>query len=65
MSVNTVRPDAPADATCVGCGCTDSHACTDEWHDPCYWLKVDRNTKLGVCSLCPGFLSHPLTHDFN
>lgn len=52
-----------ADATCVGCGCTDSNACVDEFHETCHWLKVNRKTRLGVCSFCIPFLSHPLTHD--
>ena len=51
-----------AEATCIGCGCTDSHACVNEWHEPCHWLKVDRRAGLGVCSACPSFLTHPLTH---
>ncbi|MBN5215762.1 hypothetical protein [Serratia ureilytica] len=49
------------EATCVGCGCTDGHACLDEHHTPCHWLKVNRKTGLGVCSSCPTFISHPLT----
>jgi hypothetical protein len=49
------------EATCVGCGCTDGHACVDEHHPPCHWLKVNRKTGLGVCSSCPTFIGHPLT----
>ncbi|EBW2193940.1 hypothetical protein KZK20_002360 [Salmonella enterica] len=48
-------------ATCVGCGCTDNNACVNEYHDTCYWLKVNRQSGLGVCSFCIEFLSHPLT----
>lgn len=51
------------EATCVGCGCTDSHACVDENRNVCYWLKVNRETGLGVCSSCDFFLNHPLTDD--
>ncbi len=47
---------------CIGCGCTDNHACVNEWHEPCHWLKVDHRAGLGVCSACPSFLNHPLTH---
>lgn len=36
-------------ATCIGCGCDDNHACPLG----CSWLRVDRKTKLGVCSECP------------
>ncbi len=46
---------------CVGCGCTDGHACVDEYRTPCHWLKVNRKTGLGVCSSCPTFIGHPLT----
>jgi hypothetical protein len=49
------------EATCVGCGCTDSHACLDENHSPCSWLKVNRKTGMGVCSSCAAFLNHSLT----
>jgi len=49
------------EATCVGCGCTDSNACMDEFHETCYWLKVNRTTGSGVCSFCSDFLRHPLT----
>ncbi|ROC60411.1 hypothetical protein [Klebsiella quasipneumoniae] len=51
------------EATCVGCGCTDHNACVDENHTPCSWLKVNRETGLGICSSCPTFLNHSLTAD--
>ncbi len=51
------------EATCVGCGCTDHNACVDENRTPCSWLKVNRETGLGVCSSCPTFLNHSLTAD--
>ncbi|MEE8057507.1 MAG: hypothetical protein V3T17_06695 [Pseudomonadales bacterium] len=45
-------------ATCVGCGCDDYHACWDENDEqPCSWLAVDRESRLGVCSACPDDLS--------
>lgn len=40
-------------ATCIGCGCTDNHACQDhETGEPCSWLEVDYSEKRGVCSSC-------------
>lgn len=44
---------ATAIARCVGCGCTDTHAC----ELGCYWLAVNRHAGLGVCSECPGQLA--------
>lgn len=35
--------------TCIGCGCDDLHACDAG----CSWLRVDRDTGIGVCSECP------------
>lgn len=35
-------------STCVGCGCTDLHAC----EGGCWWLRVDREQRKGVCSQC-------------
>lgn len=45
-------PNCRQEATCIGCGCTDSHACLPLVGNPCHWLKVDRKLKLGVCSEC-------------
>ncbi len=40
-------------ATCIGCGCDDYHACFDEkCGHTCYWLRIDRKVKRGVCSCC-------------
>ncbi|ECD4708727.1 hypothetical protein E1C95_19575 [Salmonella enterica subsp. enterica serovar Bonariensis] len=50
-------------AICVGCGCSDNNACVNEFREVCYWLKVNRQTGLGVCSFCPKFLRHPLNDD--
>ncbi|EIT6418004.1 ParA family protein [Salmonella enterica] len=52
-----------AEAVCVGCGCTDNNACVNEFREPCHWLKINRQTGLGVCSSCESFLGHPLTDD--
>lgn len=41
-----------AGSVCVGCGCDDLHACVSEMGDACYWLKVNYDTKQGVCSEC-------------
>lgn len=38
-------------ASCIGCGCDDFHAC----EDGCYWLRVDYEEGLGVCSACAEF----------
>lgn len=46
-------------AACVICGCDDFHACVDDeealWIDanPCYWLRVDRELRMGICSRHP------------
>ncbi len=37
---------------CVGCDCTDRHACIGE-DGPCYWLHVAPEYGIGVCSECP------------
>lgn len=40
-------------ATCIGCGCTDTHACPGV---PCHWLAVDYTAGVGFCSACPDYL---------
>lgn len=48
------------EATCIGCGCSDSHACVTvrTIDDPvsilqgCFWVKVDYELRIGVCSEC-------------
>lgn len=40
----------PGVAVCIGCGCDDMHAC----EEGCWWLRVDRDVQLGVCSSCEG-----------
>ena len=37
---------------CIGCGCDDNHACIGGNRIPCSWLRLDRNTGVGVCSEC-------------
>ena len=39
-------------AKCIGCGCTDDHACVENGQ-PCRWLRVNRVEGIGVCSSCP------------
>lgn len=39
-------------AKCIGCGCTDDHACVENGQ-PCHWLRVNRVEGIGVCSSCP------------
>lgn len=42
-------------ARCIGCGCTDFHACHGEG-GPCHWLEVDYDAGVGVCSECEDHL---------
>ena len=37
-------------STCIGCGCDDFHACPGG----CFWRRVDKDARLGVCSECEG-----------
>lgn len=69
FAVETVAEVAEAQVcVCIGCGCTDVHACHDTVIDrPCYWMRVDRATGTGVCSCCEAYLGlwddglrHPL-----
>ena len=40
-------------SVCIGCGCHDMHACTNEiTGEPCSWVRIDREISLGVCSEC-------------
>ena len=36
-------------AMCIECGCDDLHACESGC---CWWLRLDREAGLGVCSEC-------------
>ncbi|HBD1844134.1 TPA: hypothetical protein KIA93_000340 [Salmonella enterica] len=58
-----VRRDFIKEVTCIGCGCTDSRNCLDAFHNPCHWIKVNRETGLGVCSHCKSFLNHPCARE--
>jgi len=40
-------------AFCIGCGCSDRHACVAPVTGACFWIKVDRELGIGVCSECP------------
>lgn len=41
-------------SVCITCGCDDLRACHDEaTNQPCSWLRVDRQQRVGVCSACP------------
>ena len=44
-AIRTVQQERPV-ATCIECGCDDSHACAEG----CFWLRLDRKTGLGLCS---------------
>lgn len=55
LTIYRIRPE-PKEAVCIGCGCSDTKACTDN-NEPCYWLKVDRKKAQGVCSNCADFLA--------
>ena len=48
--------DDSEEATCIGCGCTDSHACVDDGV-PYHWLRLDLTNAKGVCSACPDHVS--------
>ncbi len=47
------------EAVCIGCGCCDSHACVTALTldntelSACFWIKVDYELGIGVCSECP------------
>ena len=43
-------------ASCIGCGCTDQHACVSD-DGPCSWIVVDYDVGRGVCSCCQSNLA--------
>ncbi len=51
--VLTTPARLPGVAVCIGCGCDDMHAC----EEGCWWLRVDREVQLGVCSSCATHVS--------
>ena len=39
--------------TCAICRCTEETPC---YHDyPCFWVTINRETNVGICSACLGF----------
>jgi len=46
-------PCAAPEAFCIGCGCSDRHACVTPVTGACFWIKVDRELGIGVCSEYP------------
>jgi hypothetical protein len=48
---NLNYPETETIAHCLGCNCTDVHAC-DTILGPCFWIKVDYQAGIGVCSEC-------------
>lgn len=48
---------SPSIATCIGCGCTDYHACYDARNGcSCHWLAIDYTIGKGICSCCDDHL---------
>jgi hypothetical protein len=43
--------NSSGEAVCIGCGCSDSHACVTVL-GPCWWIKADYGLGIGVCSEC-------------
>ena len=41
------------EAKCIGCGCTDLHACPGG----CQWIDVSRRLGIGVCTQCVRFVA--------
>lgn len=39
-------------AVCIACGCDDLHACDDGSGGACYWVRLDADMGIGVCSQC-------------
>jgi hypothetical protein len=37
---------------CIGCGCTENHACEDGFGGGCYWISQNARTGRGLCSEC-------------
>lgn len=37
---------------CVNCGCSQQNACVDKLGDPCSWVRINYDKKIGICSAC-------------
>jgi hypothetical protein len=48
LEARVIAAKAKGEATCLGCGCTDSQACALG----CSWILVDKRRGIGVCSGC-------------
>jgi hypothetical protein len=56
MTENGMAPPfgaSTADPVCIGCGCTEHQACSDEAAgSPCAWIRLDPAAGVGLCSVC-------------
>lgn len=50
-------PELGEVAVCMGCNCNDLNACETPSGAPCYWLRIDEELLIGVCSECPDFVA--------
>jgi hypothetical protein len=39
---------------CIGCGCDELHACDNGLGQGCHWYAQNRETGIGICSVCIG-----------
>ncbi len=55
----STKQHSRVEAVCIGCGCSDSHACVTALTldntelSACFWIKVDYELGIGVYSECP------------
>ena len=40
---------------CIECGCNDNQGCDLADGETCFWIRLDRQRQVGVCSHCPTF----------
>lgn len=53
-------------AHCIGCGCSDIHACWDQQiPGPCRWIRLNVKTGHGVCSCCRDHVERFEAGDFS
>jgi hypothetical protein len=60
IPASVIPHPSPIEAVCIGCGCSDSHACVTAFTldfqasglQACFWVKVDYELGIGVCSEC-------------